>query len=43
MSKKIQHKEVNPCLLKEQLHSYQKRAVDFIIEKHNVALLLDMG
>jgi hypothetical protein len=32
-----------PVLSKSMLHGYQKRAVDFIVNKHNVALFLDMG
>jgi len=30
-------------LVKSMLHQYQKRAIDFIINKRNVALFLDMG
>ncbi len=32
-----------PILKVENLHAYQKRAVDFIINKRDVALFLDMG
>ena len=33
----------SPILKRSNLHEYQNRAVDFIIDKNNVALFLDMG